>query len=91
MALSVFRVGVTKKFVRNFDLLLLIFSLILLKSFKICWTYRPKIALMVSEILFESMHEEIVCARVSSASAFCTKKISWKKKTRRIKSEISGM
>ena len=33
-------------------------------------------ALMMSEILFESMHKKIVCACVLSASAFCAEKNS---------------
>ena len=41
-------------------------------------------ALMVSKILFESMHEKIVCARVYRRVQFCAKN---SKKKRRIKSE----
>ena len=44
-----------------------------LKLFKIWWTDRLKVALMVYQILLEFVHRKIICARILLASAFGAK------------------
>ena len=42
-------------------------------------------ALIMYQILLESMHKKIICVHVLSTSVFCAKKSSYKKKTKLIK------